>query len=84
MDPKSDKNETTNNPDAEFLRFWGVRGGRVFWMFLWTGKSQPKILKNTKKYSKGAYRPLARRNARGQRRGIRGGLEPLRVRQESD
>ena len=43
MDPQNDKNETTNHPDAGFLRFWSVLGGGVFSTFLGTGKSWPKI-----------------------------------------
>ena len=45
MDPKSDQIETKNNPDAGFLRFWGVLGGGVFSMFFGTGKNQPKTRK---------------------------------------
>ena len=30
MDLKSNQNETTNHPDAEFLRFGGVLGGGCF------------------------------------------------------
>ncbi len=68
MDPKSDQNGTTNNPDAGFLRFWSVLGGGVFSTFFETGKSRPQIHKNPEKSQRGAPGLLARRNARGQRR----------------
>ena len=69
MDPKSDQNGTTNHPDARFLRFWSVLGGGFFSTFVETGKSWPKIQKNPEKSQRGALGLLARRNARGQRRG---------------
>ena len=86
MDPKSDQNETTNHPDAGFLRFWSVLGGGVFSTFLGTGKSRPKIRKNLILWAEmGAKTPKMARpgGMRGASGEVRRGLEPLRVRQES-